>query len=67
MQSKSNSPAYINTTIKLETAVPGWGLRPTRVIRSSADNATTADGGRTWFFKEIRLRQSLAPDEYTRG
>jgi hypothetical protein len=51
----------------LETAVPGWGLRPTRIIRSSADNATTTDGGRTWFFKEIRLKQSKAPEEYTRG
>jgi hypothetical protein len=64
---ESDISAYMNTTIKLDTAVPGWGLRPTRIIRSSADNATTADGGRTWFIKEIRLRQSVAPDEYTKG
>jgi hypothetical protein len=54
----------MNTTIVLEIPDPKWGLRPTRVIRASADNATTADGGKTWIWKEIKLKQSLAPDDY---
>jgi hypothetical protein len=34
------------------------------VIKASATNGTTADNGKTWFFEEIKLKQSIAPDEY---
>ncbi|TLD15308.1 hypothetical protein E2P81_ATG09788 [Venturia nashicola] len=56
--------SYYNTTIVLESPDPKWGLRPTRILRSSAEIATTSDMGKTWFWQEIRLKQSLAPDEY---
>lgn len=56
--------AYHNTTIVLETADQKWGLRPTRIIRASADNATTSDAGKTWVWQEIRLEQSVAPNDY---
>jgi hypothetical protein len=57
----------VNTTIVLEKADPNWGLRPTRIIKSSADKASTTDGGKTWIFKEIKIKESIAPDEYVRN
>ncbi|KAE9987421.1 hypothetical protein EG328_002777 [Venturia inaequalis] len=56
--------SYYNTTIVLEVPEPMWGSRPTRIIKSSADPATTSDMGKTWFWQEIRLKQSLSPNEY---
>ncbi|KAF2668277.1 hypothetical protein BT63DRAFT_455913 [Microthyrium microscopicum] len=59
-----NAHSYVNTTIILEKPEPGWGLRPTRIINATADKAVTADAGKTWFFKSINIKQSLAPNDY---